>query len=471
MTVKRIDDNAVVEILISKISQYCNESRDGHDFLHLKRVEERVIMLQKLYGGNLLCLRLAAYAHDLHRWLHCSPYECTDEVHEILKELPLSKEESELTELAIKEHETYALPKDNHLPLECKILQDADRLDALGVKGLKRTIMFGLSHGLPFYDDKIPFTRTIPYEDDLKDPSTMHHIFNKLLFLKEYMNTEEAKKIAEKETKIIEAFFNRMIDEHKPSSGDRKIKRYFENAKNKCCNGCLYCFSNFSDNVYETIPVENCEKETILIFYPLCDSELEFQDESFLETIFKRCEELPIKSVISISTKQFISDSNLKKIVDYNQRNKGKSIVKLTVSFTNMDHIGEIEPLTFSFEKRVEMIKTFLANNIPVCVFLKPLLPFIDFEEYKKMVDVLGQYVDSFVLGPLYVDTKSYFYKKYIENKYPIHRVLCEWMDEYANQVVDINYDLLKEYIKSQGLLALDSDTDFIKIMEQKGLI
>jgi uncharacterized protein len=87
--------------------------------------------------------------------------------------------------------------------IEGKVLQDADRLDALGAIGIARTFAVGGSEKRPFYSAYDPFCNTRK-PDDKK--WTLDHFYKKLLLLEKKMNTSTARKEAARRTKILKKF-------------------------------------------------------------------------------------------------------------------------------------------------------------------------------------------------------------------------------------------------------------------------
>src|ERR671933_322837 len=92
--------------------------------------------------------------------------------------------------------------------LEGKILQDADRLDAIGAIGIARTFSVGGSENRPLYNPSDPFCKSERQLDDTQ--WTLDHIKSKLMVLKNSMHTKTAKKIAKERTEFMELFLNQL---------------------------------------------------------------------------------------------------------------------------------------------------------------------------------------------------------------------------------------------------------------------
>ena len=100
--------------------------------------------------------------------------------------------------------------------LELQIVQDADRIDALGAIGIARTFSYGWHKWVPFYDEDIKPRKNISREEYLNGTSTtINHFYEKLFLLKDMMNTQYGKKIAKKRHKFMLAFVKEFKAEYK----------------------------------------------------------------------------------------------------------------------------------------------------------------------------------------------------------------------------------------------------------------
>jgi uncharacterized protein len=100
------------------------------------------------------------------------------------------------------------------ISIEGKIVQDADRLDAIGAIGIARTFAYGGHKGRPIYEpNEKPTVEMTGEEYENHISTSVNHFYEKLLKLKYLMNTETAKSIAEKRHSYVEEFLDEFINE------------------------------------------------------------------------------------------------------------------------------------------------------------------------------------------------------------------------------------------------------------------
>ena len=209
------------------IAQMENEIRavffresSGHDVYHLKRVMNTALAIQKQEGGDKIIIAISALLHDIHRIIQnetgkfCSPKQSLTKVSKILDKTNITDNQKKKVLNCIEYHEEYNFSKslDDNYDIETMILQDADRLDAIGALGIGRTFSFGGKHNIGMWIPEIPFDKD-NYDSSKTDPSIIHHFYSKLLNLKEGMNTNTAKKMANERHKFMESFLKQFFDE------------------------------------------------------------------------------------------------------------------------------------------------------------------------------------------------------------------------------------------------------------------
>ena len=182
----------------------------AHDFEHVMRVYRNAQIISKNENGNEKLILSAVLLHDIIKIKNRknSALKSAKVSEIILKENCFLDDEIKIISDAIKEH-SFSKGK---IPstIEGKILQDADRLDAIGAIGLARVFSFSGSNNRPFYDPKDPFSKNRNLNDN---KWTIDHFYEKLLFLEGKMNTKTGKLLAKKRTIILKNFLKEIKNE------------------------------------------------------------------------------------------------------------------------------------------------------------------------------------------------------------------------------------------------------------------
>ncbi len=192
------------------------EGRDpAHDLPHILRVYKNAELIGKREGADMEVLLAAVLLHDIVVYPKGSAKssksadDSADMAEKILKGYRVSKEKIDRISYCIRTH-SYSrrlVPA----TLEGKILQDADRLDALGAIGIARTFSVGGSEDRMFYNPDDPFWKTGREPDDWQ--WTLDHFQAKLLRLKDSMHTKAAQEMAEERTQFMEQFIEQLKKE------------------------------------------------------------------------------------------------------------------------------------------------------------------------------------------------------------------------------------------------------------------
>jgi len=190
----------------------------GHDWWHIDRVRKMALRIAKKEKNvDLFVVQLAALLHDIADW----KFHGGDETigiklaEEWLKRLKVEKNVIErvceiIREISFKGAEVKSKMKTK----EGMIVQDADRLDAIGAIGIARCFATGAKLNREIYNPEIKPRLHKTFEEYKKAKSTsINHFYEKLLLLKDLMNTKTAKKIAEKRHKFMEQFLDRFFKE------------------------------------------------------------------------------------------------------------------------------------------------------------------------------------------------------------------------------------------------------------------
>ena len=186
----------------------------AHDFDHIMRVYTNAKKIVKEEKADEKLVLSAALLHDIVSYpksSNRSKFSSIDSAKKskiILKKYGFSEKEITIVSDAIKDHSF----SQNKVPetLEGKILQDADRLDALGAIGIARVFATSGSLNRSFYNIDDPFCTKRNPDDDLW---AVDHFFNKLLKLESLMNTRSGKIEAKKRTNVLQEFLKQLKDE------------------------------------------------------------------------------------------------------------------------------------------------------------------------------------------------------------------------------------------------------------------
>ena len=190
------------------------ENDSSHDFEHVVRVYKNAQKICKKEKANEKLVLSAVLLHDIvsypksHKRSKTSSIESAKKSKQILKKYDFSEDEIEIISDAIRDH-SFSQKKTPET-IEGKILQDADRLDALGAIGLARVFATGGSLKRPFYNIEDPFCKSRFPNDKIW---TVDHFFQKLLTLESLMNTKSGKSEAKKRTKVLKDYLKQLKQE------------------------------------------------------------------------------------------------------------------------------------------------------------------------------------------------------------------------------------------------------------------
>jgi len=190
----------IIDNTIEFVKEKLEGAEAGHDWFHIERVWKLSKKIAQHEECNQEVVELSALLHDI-----ADPkFHNGDETlalkisREFLESQNASEDIIEQVLFVIKNisfKNRREAPKD--LPIELKIVQDADRIDAIGAIGIGRTFNFGGFKNNPMYHPDIkPILNMSKDEYKKSNGTTINHFYEKLLLLKDLMNTDEGKKIA-----------------------------------------------------------------------------------------------------------------------------------------------------------------------------------------------------------------------------------------------------------------------------------
>ncbi|MEY4603109.1 MAG: hypothetical protein RIT43_401 [Bacteroidota bacterium] len=189
----------------------------GHDHYHIDRVFRMATHLQKEEGGNLEVIQLAALLHDIsdHKLNGGKLNDGARVARNILTEYKADpKLTDQVCDIIDRVSFKGAKVEDDMPTLEGRIVQDADRLDAMGAIGIARAFAYGGRKERPLYDPGKNPEMHSSFEAYVKGEShTVNHFYEKLLILKLRLHTNTAKRIGEQRHMIMEEFLNEFMKE------------------------------------------------------------------------------------------------------------------------------------------------------------------------------------------------------------------------------------------------------------------
>lgn len=212
-----MSNQEIIETTVSYVKQTLAGSESGHNWFHIERVWRNTKLIAASEQVDLLVTELAALLHDIAD----SKFHNGDEqigpatAKAFLQTLPIEK--------AIQDHVVnivahISFKGGNHAQAfhspELAVVQDADRLDAIGAIGITRAFHYGGYKNREIYDPAITPDLNMTKEayKNSKAP-TINHFYEKLLLLKDRMNTETGKKLAIERHHFMESFLNQFYRE------------------------------------------------------------------------------------------------------------------------------------------------------------------------------------------------------------------------------------------------------------------
>lgn len=192
--------------MIDKAIEFAREifagDGSGHDFDHTMRVYRMATRLAEEEGAELEIVRLAALLHDVDD-RKISPETCENHLRAVTFLKENGAEDETIGKIVeIISQVSFSAHKGIPTTLEGKCVQDADRLDAIGAIGIARTFAYGGSRGRRMHD---------PHGQD--PDATVQHFYDKLLLLKDSMNTATGKRLAQHRDEFMRGFLEEFYAE------------------------------------------------------------------------------------------------------------------------------------------------------------------------------------------------------------------------------------------------------------------
>jgi len=196
-------DTALIEATISFVQKTLTGAEAGHDWFHTQRVFNNALLLAKEEKVDVLVVSLGALLHDIAD----AKFHNGDEtlgpklaIKFLTSQGVLPTTIEKVCDIIDQVSFKNSLGKEKDIPLskEAQLVQDADRLDALGAIGIARAFHYGGYKNRELYNPAIAPNLNLTKEEYKNTASpTINHFYEKLLLLKDKMNTTTGKKIAE----------------------------------------------------------------------------------------------------------------------------------------------------------------------------------------------------------------------------------------------------------------------------------
>jgi uncharacterized protein len=205
-----MSDSQLIIKTIAFVKEKLNDAEGGHDWFHIERVYKNAILIARETECDLTVVQLGALLHDIAD----SKFHNGDEtIGPKTARAFLEKENVSENTIAhvvnIIENISYKGGnfERKFSSVELDIVQDADRLDAIGAIGIARAFNYGGFKNRALYNPEIePITNMTKEEYKKNSAPTINHFYEKLLLLKDKMNTEKGKEIATERHRFMETF-------------------------------------------------------------------------------------------------------------------------------------------------------------------------------------------------------------------------------------------------------------------------
>ena len=207
----------IIDNTILFVKQQLENAEGGHDWFHIERVYKNALLIAEGVDCDLIVVKLGALLHDIaDSKFHGGDETVGPKTARTFLESQNIKEDIILHVIAIIENISFKggnfEKKFNSKELE--IVQDADRLDAIGAIGIARTFNYGGFKNRPLYNPNIQPNLNMNKEEYKNSESpTLNHFYEKLLLLKDKMNTETGKKVAKKRHDFMVSFLSQFYSE------------------------------------------------------------------------------------------------------------------------------------------------------------------------------------------------------------------------------------------------------------------
>jgi uncharacterized protein len=209
------------ETILARSAEHVREllagDSSGHDWWHIERVRETALRIGRAEGADLFVVELAALLHDIADWkFHggddaLGPRMADEWLTSLSVERPTIEHVCEIIAGLSFKGAGVATPMRT---LEGQVVQDADRLDAIGAIGIARAFAYGGHQGQSLHEPQLAPQAHATFADyKHQRTTTINHFHEKLLLLKDRMNTKTGRELALERHAFMQEFLDRFSDE------------------------------------------------------------------------------------------------------------------------------------------------------------------------------------------------------------------------------------------------------------------
>lgn len=211
-----MDKNIIIDKTKAFVKDKLYGEGSGHDWFHIERTYNTALYLAKKENADIFIVSLASLLHDIDDWKFCDDNKTnTNTIEAFLNTLNIDIDVINKVCTIIKTLSFKGgIVDSTQYTIEGKVVQDADRLDAIGAIGIARTFAYGATRGNVIYNPEIP-PQTFKSLDEVKNKEnhTINHFYEKLLKLKDLMNTKTGKELADERHKYMQDFLSQFYKE------------------------------------------------------------------------------------------------------------------------------------------------------------------------------------------------------------------------------------------------------------------
>jgi uncharacterized protein len=205
----------IIERTVEFVKFELQNAEGGHDWFHIERVWKNAKTIALAEPVNLFVVKLGALLHDIADYKFNDESDGISKVRQFLMSLSVDEGvidhvEKIMSNISFKGG-NFTQEFFSH---ELAVIQDADRLDAIGAIGIARAFNYGGHKGRTMYDPTIkPVTGMTVDQYKQSNAPTINHFYEKLLLLKDRMNTETGKKMAQQRHEFMELYLEQFLRE------------------------------------------------------------------------------------------------------------------------------------------------------------------------------------------------------------------------------------------------------------------